>query len=282
MKQTRASLTVERLTNEWKGKPQWWREFVYVVAFYAIYTLVRNIHGSVLSVQQATQHAIDVVNAEQTLGIFHERQIQNFFLPHTWIIKLFDDYYGSAHFIITVGVLLWLYHVQTERYRKWRNVIFGTTFFALVGYFVYPLAPPRLLPAHYGFVDTLNTVGGLWNFKSHAVEKLSNQYAAMPSLHCAWAIWCALAILPVLRHAWSKVLITLYPAATILAVIATANHYWFDVFGGVLAFALGYALAETIDKRRRTMFHRKIRELEAAKSSGADAKSATNAAATAQ
>jgi hypothetical protein len=282
VKQTRASIGIERITQEWKSKPQWWREVLYVVVFYALYSAVRNIHGSILSVQQAKQHAQDVVSAERSLGLFHEQQIQSWFLPHTWLIKLFDDYYGSAHFIITVGVLLWLYHMKTERYRKWRNVIFGTTFFALMGYLIYPLAPPRLLPAHYGFVDTLSKVGGLWNFNSHAVEQVSNQYAAMPSLHVAWALWCALAILPVLRHTWTRVAIILYPLLTITAVIATANHYWFDVFGGALAFGLGYALADLIDRRRRVMLDRRIRELETAQPENAGTATAANAALPAQ
>jgi len=249
--ETRPHQGVKHLAENWKRRPQWWREAIYVAVFYGLYTLIRNVNGAALSVSRATDHAEDVVRAERTLHVFTEHGIQQFFLRHTWAVRGLDVWYGTAHFIVTVGVLLWLFHVQKDRYHKWRNVIFGTTFFALMGYLLYPLAPPRLLPEHYGFVDTLRTIGGIWDFNSKAVEDVSNQYAAMPSLHSGWAIWCALAIIPVLKHWWTRALITIYPATTITAIVATANHYWADVAGGILVFVLGYGFALAVERWER-------------------------------
>lgn len=229
--------------------PKWWREVLYVVLFYCVYTFVRNLNGSVLSVEKAGHNAHTIVSIERALMMFHERQIQDFFIHQYWFIKFLNVYYGTAHFFVTIGVLLWLFHIQKERYRQWRNVIFATTGLALVGYVFFPLTPPRLLDPSYGFVDTLKTVGGLWNFESGAVAKASNQHAAMPSLHVGWSLWCAAAIMPVLRHAWSRVLIALYPALTITTIIVTANHYWADVFGGALIFGCGYLAALAYEKR---------------------------------
>ena len=117
-------------------------------------------------------------------------------------------------------------------YRLWRNTLAFATGLALIGFSFFPVLPPRLLPPGYGFVDTLQVVGGLWNFSSGPVNDVSNQYAAMPSLHTAWSAWCALALIPLIRPWWGKVLVLLYPLATIFCIIVTANHYFADVTGG--------------------------------------------------
>ena len=113
-----------------------------------------------------------------------------------------------------------------ERYPLWRNTLAFTTGFALIGFATFPLMPPRLLPVSYGFVDTLDKFGALWSFDSGAMHKISNQYAAMPSLHCAWAMWCLLVMWPQLKSVWARALLVLYPIATVYCIIVTANHYW--------------------------------------------------------
>jgi hypothetical protein len=110
--------------------------------------------------------------------------------------------------------------------------------------------PPRLITAEFqmgGFVDTLHTVGGLWNFESGPIAKLSNQYAAMPSLHFGWSLWCCLAVWPLLRHGRARVLAVAHPAVTLLAIVATANHFWLDaalgaLVAGIAAWGASYAL----------------------------------------
>ena len=112
--------------------------------------------------------------------------------------------------------------------------------------------PPRLLDLHglhYGFVDTLERFGSLWSFDSGTMQKISNQYAAMPSLHFAWSLWCALLLFPVLRHWWTKALAALYPVATLFAVVVTANHYWLDAAGGAVCLGAGYALGGLVTRR---------------------------------
>lgn len=232
-------------------RPPLWREIAMIVGFYAVYSFVRNLHGSQISVEAALRNAHDIVNLEKALGMFHELQVQEFFLQWPGVVKFLNVWYGSAHFVVTIGVLFWLYFRTSQRYRKWRNVLLFTTCFALVGYVIYPLTPPRLLDPSFGFEDTLKTIGGLWNFDDGAIAKASNQHAAMPSLHVAWALWCSLALIPILRHAWSRILMSLYPALTILTIVATANHYWLDVAGGAAVLAAGYALAHLRERFRR-------------------------------
>lgn len=230
-------------------RPKWWREVLYIIGFYCLYSLGRNLQGSVLSVETAERNALRIIDWERALHAFGEERIQQLFLPHEWFIKFLNVWYGTAHFVVTIGVLLWLFRLQTDRYRQWRNVLLTTTGVALLGYMMFPLAPPRLLPLEYGFVDTLQTVGGLWDFDDGPVAKASNQYAAMPSLHVGWALWSAAAIMPVLRHSWSRVLITIYPALTISAIVITGNHYWADVFGGAVVFGIGYVVAVMVERR---------------------------------
>lgn len=236
---------------------RFWRELAYIVAFYGVYSVVRNTQGSAaVSAGQALANAVRVVRWERMLGIYREQAIQHAFLGNRMFVELWNNFYGTFHFIVTGFALILLFRKFPTRYRRWRNALGFTTAFALVGFALYPLMPPRLLPHSYGFVDTLRTYGAVWNFDSGAVHKISNQYAAMPSLHFAWAAWSALALIPVLRHAWAKVLAGIYPALTLFAIVVTANHYFLDAAGGAAILCagtfLGFWLAGWTERRGAT------------------------------
>lgn len=242
---------VERFQSVVHSRPKWWQQVIFVGVLYALYTLARNLNGRAISIDVANRHALDVVHAEKWLHIFNEQHIQKFFLDHSReFVHFLNIWYGTAHFVVTIAALLIMYFYFPHRYTKWRNVIFGTTAFALVGYIVYPLAPPRFLPASYGFVDTVNTIGGWLTFNNGAVQDVSNQYAAMPSLHAGWSTWCAFALIPIIKPWWGKLLMFLYPCLTILTIVTTANHYWMDVFGGWFVLLIGFLIATVIENRR--------------------------------
>jgi len=235
-----------------RSPSRWWRELLIVAAFYGIYTAIRDLRGAApAAVGQAYRNAKRVIALERHLGIYHEQQIQHFFLPERGLIQAFDVWYGTTQFVVTAAVLIALYRWRPDRYLRWRNVLALTTGLALVGYAVFPLMPPRLLPARYGFVDTLSTVGGLWSFSSGPVARLSNQYAAMPSLHVAWALWCALAAGCLLRRRLARVPLALYPLATWLCVIVTANHYITDTVMGALTVVASYGVVRLASRPRR-------------------------------
>ena len=199
---------------------RWWREAIYVAVFYGIYTVIRDTQGSAgggtggRAAVVAYHHARAVIRVERDLLLYHERQIQSFLLHHlgsltTPFFDFWNLWYGSAHFVVTAVVMVWLFRRDPGRYALWRNTLAMTTALALVGFATYPLMPPRLLdftfpniPAHhaYGFVDTLARYGGSWSFDSGAMQKVSNQFAAMPSLHIAWSSWCTLAVWPLCRR----------------------------------------------------------------------------------
>jgi hypothetical protein len=167
------------------------------------------------------------------------------------IIIAANYFYGSLHFIVTGAVMVYLYRKWTNDYPLWRNTLAVATAVALIGFAFYPLMPPRLLPHSYGFVDTLAKDPAFWSFNSGAVAKISNQFAAMPSVHCAWALWCACALGPRLRHTWTKVLAACYPLVTVIAIVISANHYVLDAVAGFAVFGFGYGVARLLTRAGR-------------------------------
>lgn len=236
------------------GRLKWWREVVYVLAFYGIYTLIRNEGVATSSAKRALAHAKDVIGIEKALGLFHEQSIQQLFLGQRWFISFWNVFYGTAHFAVTITALVLLFRRAPDRYPLWRTTLAATTALALIGFAFYPLMPPRLLDdcgrfggcVQYGFVDTLKTVGGLWSFDSGAMAKISNQYAAMPSLHFGWSSWCTLVLLPMVRRRWLRLVVIAYPFVTLFAIIVTANHYWLDAVGGAVVLGAGFLIAQAL------------------------------------
>ena len=158
----------------------------------------------------------------------------------------------------------------------WRNSLAIMTALAIVGFSLFPLMPPRLLdepcPEYggaciesdlrpdgggFGFVDTLEEYGGPWSFDSEAMADISNQYAAMPSLHIGWSTWCAVAMWPLLRRRWQRVAVLLYPIATMFCIVVTGNHFWIDGVGGLLAFALGTLIGWGLHRWNQNRLDRK-------------------------
>jgi hypothetical protein len=228
-------------------RSHWWREVLLIAAFYGLYTLVRDLRGDKpVSKAQAFTNATRIIHVERWFGLFHEAAVQHAFIHQRWLIRISDDYYGTAHFIFTIGVLVLLFFWFPVQYRPWRNVLALVTGLALIGFYFFPLMPPRLLPPGYGFVDTLRVIGGLWNFTSGPVNDVSNQYAAMPSLHTAWSAWCACALASVIRPMWGRILVFLYPVFTVFAIVVTANHFFADAIAGLLLLALSIAIVHPV------------------------------------
>jgi hypothetical protein len=231
---------------------RWWREALYVAVNYAIYTVVRDIQGSSGS-RQATitafHHAAKVIATEKRVWLFHEHRVQVTFAGWRHFLQFWNIFYGTAHFIVTAAAIVWLFRRWPGRYPYWRNVLGIMTGLALVGFATFPLMPPRLLDAaggHYGFVDTLARYGGSWSFDSDAMQRISNQYAAMPSLHFGWSSWCALVFYPLCRRRWTKGLALVYPFVTLFAIVVTANHFFLDAVAGAALLGLSMLIARPV------------------------------------
>jgi len=238
-----------------------------VLAGVVIYLVYDKFRDEVVGASSAAfRHAQQIVDAEKFLGLYHEYSIQQAFLGVDWFMAFWNIWYGTIHFVMPVVALVWLYRKLPARYVRWRNTLVLMLGVSLLGFWLYPLMPPRLMPAHYGFVDT---AAEFFNFgpqvrvhlgpngqpSAEAVRTYGNLFAAMPSLHVGWSTWSALAVWPLLRRTWAKVLWALYPVSIFFCIVVTANHWILDAVGGWVVLALGYAGARGIEwalSRRRT------------------------------
>ena len=160
-----------------------------------------------------------------------------------------DFAYASLHYLVTPAVLVWLWRRHPTHYRLARTWLMISTLIGLAGFTMLPTAPPRLLPGGYGFVDTMAQYSpyGWWGADASAprgMGSLTNQYAAMPSLHVGWALWCGLILFRLGRHWPVRAIGAIYPVVTVLVVLGTANHYLTDAVAGVLVMGIGRALAQ--------------------------------------
>jgi hypothetical protein len=234
----------------------WWVEIAIVLVFDLIYESVRNLNQS--GAQRAYDNAVKLIGWQESLGIYHEHAMQQWSLHYEWLIVAANYYYGSAYILVTIFGLAFLYRRFPDDYPLWRNTLLVGTLLGLIGFASFPLMPPRLLDAvghsphiPFGYIDTLVKFPTFWSFDSAAMKSISNQYAAMPSLHCGWAIWGCAVFLPRVRSWWAKALAVAYPIVTILVVVITANHYLLDAVGGAAVFLAGYLIARLVTRAGR-------------------------------
>ncbi|MEW2632426.1 phosphatase PAP2 family protein [Streptomyces sp. NPDC048389] len=222
------------------ARPSIWFEIMLIAVSYWTYSLIRNAVPEQQS--QALRNADWIWQAEQTLGIAVEQSINHAVNSVTWLVVSMNYYYATLHFVVTIGVLVWLYRVHPGRYAAARLVLFATTGVALVGYYLYPLAPPRLMNGQ-NFIDTVLVHDTWGSMASGDLKNMSNQYAAMPSMHIGWSVWCGLIIFALAAAPWAKILGLLYPTLTLVVIVATANHFWLDAVGGVVCLAFGFGVS---------------------------------------
>jgi len=218
-------------------RPKLYREILLIALCYSAYSLVRNLVPTTHT--EALRLGKQLLDLERFLHIDAELPLNHLFIHVHWLGVSANYYYSTLHFVLTPAVLAWLYIWHQGRYVFYRRLIFATTVLALVGFWLLPLAPPRMLP---GFVDTVLAwhTHGLYASGASPVGSVSNQYAAMPSLHTGWSLWCAIAVADVARRRWVKILAFCYPAATIMVILGTANHYLLDAVGGAITLGAGY------------------------------------------
>ncbi len=225
-------------------RPILWQEIAFILVSYWIYSLIRD---SVPTHEQpATQHARSVLNLEKTLHLNFEHSVNRFFDTVHWggwhyLANIANYYYAVMHFIIVIGVLIWIYIKRPLQYRAARTVLYATNGIAAFGFWFYPLAPPRMLTSE-GFIDTLVKYHTWGSLASGGVSKISNQYAAMPSLHIGWSLWAGISVFMLTKQWWLRTIALAYPIATFFVIVGTANHFVLDAVGGIIALAGGFVV----------------------------------------
>jgi membrane-associated phospholipid phosphatase len=220
---------------------RFWNELVSVVAFYAVYTLVRDGFGS--NSAQARTNALAEIGVERALGIFREASTQHDVLAHRDWIAAANLFYGTAHFVAPIGLMLMVFFQFPAWYRLARNALGWITVLSLLIYAAFPVMPPRLLPKSFGFVDTIKSIGGLPRQLTFLMKEGGNTFASMPSVHVAWAVWFLTVVMLVSERLRFRALALMFPVLTAVAVVITGNHYFFDVLAGIIVCDLGFFCA---------------------------------------
>ncbi|QLH21978.1 phosphatase PAP2 family protein [Streptomyces sp. Rer75] len=228
------------------SRPRWWTELPLIAVVYLAYAGGRLLGQG--DVSTAVNHGLGILRFERRFNIDFESPLNDLFTHHAWIGIPADFLYASLHYAATPAVLVWLWkRGRNADYRFARTWLLITTMIGLIGFVVVPTCPPRLLEAGQGFVDTMAQYSsyGWWGGDASAprgMGGLTNQYAAMPSLHVGWALWCGIALWWQGRSVWSKTIAVVYPLVITLVVMGTANHYFLDAAAGAAAVGAGAVL----------------------------------------
>ena len=208
----------------------------------------------------ALRNARDIVRWERAVGLYQEHRLQHAFVDLHWFLSFWNFYYGTIHFVMPAIALVTLWRRDPQRYIVWRNIVLVMLGMGLILFWAYPLMPPRLMPHHFGFVDTaarfynfgpqqrVVLVHGVPNAAAQAA--FGNLFAAMPSFHAGWSMWSALALYPVVRTPVLRALVLLYPVFTTFAIVVTANHWILDAVGGWVVLGVAWALVTGYERWR--------------------------------
>ncbi|WP_406329565.1 bifunctional glycosyltransferase 87/phosphatase PAP2 family protein [Streptomyces sp. NBC_00203] len=197
----------------------------------------------------AEHHGEQILAIERFLHIDIEHWANHAVVKVGFLRDFFDFYYESFHFVVPLTVLAVLYVRRPGDYRWARSALGFATLFALVGFWLFPLAPPRLLPG-LGVIDTVHGVQDFSKPDYGTLTALTNQYAAMPSLHFGWSLWCGLVIAILAPKWWMKALGLLHPLFTVSAIVATGNHWVLDAVGGAVVVSAGFGLTHLLQGPR--------------------------------
>jgi hypothetical protein len=217
-----------------------WVELLAVVLLYAAYSAARTLVPA--DVDVARGNGDGLLALERLLHLDVEASVNGWLTAHATLALIASYWYAALHYTVTPALLLLLRaRAPRETYRRLRNGLMAATMLAVIGYAAFPAMPPRLLG---GYTDTLaQTSGqGWWGAEASAprgMGGLTNQFAAMPSMHVGWAVWCALAAGVLLAGSRGRRLVWLYPLGTLVVVVATANHWVVDgIAGAALVLAV--------------------------------------------
>jgi hypothetical protein len=216
---------------------RWFRQALLFVAAYLLYGASRWVvtgdHASAL------EHAHWIVELEATLGLTIEHSVQRA-LDGTLALWLLNHAYVLAQVAVVPAALIWLYRRDGLAYRQLRDTVLATWLLALPVFWLFPVAPPRL--ADLGIADTISEQTGL-ALDSKLTTSFYNPLAAVPSLHCGFALAVSLALARSARRRWTRALALVWAPTIFLAVVATGNHFIFDIAAGIAITLLGFGAA---------------------------------------
>lgn len=226
-----------------RRRPHLLGELVVVLCLLLVYDLVRA--SASVRRTSAVEHGDALLRAERLLLLDVERSANTWTTGHHWLSLVASDVYQYAHGSVTLGVLLICWVRCPEQYRSARNALVLINLVGLAVFFLYPVAPPRLLP-DAGFVDAVALAGF---GTTHDGPVAADQYGALPSLHLAWAVWSAVVAAQLLATRRARWRLAAYPALVTVVVVVTGNHYLLDAVAGTAVALVALRVTRARDQR---------------------------------
>ena len=239
------------LAIEARVLPRDWRDVIRQLLLFAGayvgYQVVRGIVDG--SGYKPFGDATKIINLERVLHVFIEPAIQRWASDHHWLIDVADWSYLNAHYVVTLGALVFIYLKRNDSFYFVRNMFMVAMALALVAYWLYPTAPPRLMP-EWGFTDSIREFTGV-TLEEGPGSAFVNFYAAVPSMHVCFALLIGWPMAMLSRPRLAKLAWTVYPLYIAVVVVATGNHYLIDaVLGALTAFASAVVAARLLARKR--------------------------------
>lgn len=215
-------------------------ELAMVLGLYAVYEATRGLVAG--DAQVALRHAQDVVSLERSLHIFVEEPVQHAALAVPGLMGTLGFAYLMLHLSVTAGLLLWLHRRRPTAYPVVRTTLLLATALAVVGYVVFPTAPPRL--SEIGIVDTVS--GGNVDLNKGLVSSLYNPFAAVPSMHVGYALIVGASVARYASNLITRLAGVAYPPFVLLVIVATGNHFLVDAAAGAAVAGVALLVARSL------------------------------------
>jgi len=234
--------------------PRGWRDLARQIALFVVafvgYNLVRGLVDG--NGYKPFGDAMKIINLERVLHVFVEPSIQAWTSNSHLLMDIADWSYLNAHFFVTLGALTFIYVRRNDSFYFVRNALMVAMAIALVGYWLYPTAPPRLMP-EWGFTDSISQLvtGGTGWIDNGPAGAFANMYAAVPSMHVCFALIIGWSMARLVRRRASEIAWGLYPLFITFVVVATGNHYFTDVLLGALTAGAAALVAHRLLARAR-------------------------------
>jgi hypothetical protein len=231
-------------------------ELAVIAWLFWLYDVINNFAPT--RAAQAMSNASAVLSVERSLHLDIELTLDRWLSAHEVLAFVASYYYFFAHALVTFAVLALLWWRSPPLYRRMRTQLVIINLIAFAVFWRYPLAPPRMLST-LGYQDVVSQSDGVFSWHSGALRQDADQFAAMPSLHIAWALWSACSLWQLSRHRVVRALAILHPCVTTVVVLATGNHWLLDVAAGAVTFALGVVAGRLLERLPRDWRRRQAR-----------------------
>jgi len=232
-----------------KGRGDALRQVGLFVGAYLLYQMVRGLVNADDAPARASWNATKIIDFERALHVFVEPSIQQWALNLHWLMDVATWAYLDVNYAVTGVALVWIYLRRNDSFYFLRNTFMIAMLIALLGYALYPTAPPRLMP-QWGFTDVVQQVTHV-DAETGSAGALLNLYAAIPSMHVCFALLTGIPMAQLTRRRWARALWAVYPLFIIFVVISTGNHYITDVvLGGATAGLAALAAKQLLARAR--------------------------------